>query len=346
MSGSAACPMLFLLFLAPLGSSDATSFAVPTTQNISTKTSYNASSGTDLSTKVPPITTQQSEQKTSTLIFKKENLTISGQPIAKMEKNVLISRPTELELLCSLTRNPSMNMEKMDVVWKMNNKTIDEQNITKNDSKNSWCTWNTVKIRNQNEMGNYTCVFKTGEEIYAYGSFFFKVPGMKGKSAGEKSKQIVSYIGDVVALTCEIGNYTSVSWSWYKHNGSEQVAINETLMPEKYRISQEYYNKTKLMVHNLSEKDSGDYECRVVFELGESKGHVSLKVLSYLVPLKPFLGIAAEVIVLVVAIFLYEFFTKKKEAQDEVEKEFEQVEQLKSEDSNGVENSTTRQRKV
>lgn len=61
------------------------------------------------------------------------------------------------------------------------------------------------------------------------------------------------------------------------------------------------------------EEDGGSYWCRAVFPLGESElEHVELVVLSFMVPLKPFLAIIAEVILLVAIILLCEVYTQKK----------------------------------
>ncbi|EMP42397.1 Embigin, partial [Chelonia mydas] len=107
------------------------------------------------------------------------------------------------------------------------------------------------------------------------------------------------------------------------------VAVNDSLMPDKYIIDEKYANITKLKILKISEKDDRSYWCQAVFKLGESKGKVSLKVLTYMTPLKPFLAIAAEVIILVAIIFLYEMYSKKKQKHAEDEKEFEQIEQLR-----------------
>lgn len=85
-------------------------------------------------------------------------------------------------------------------------------------------------------------------------------------------------------------------------------------MPEKYSFIETPANTTKLKIFDLSELDTSSYWCKAGFPLGESKGKVSLKVLTYLTPLKPFLVIAAEVIILVALIFIFEVFSKKKEA--------------------------------
>nr|XP_023401416.1 LOW QUALITY PROTEIN: embigin-like [Loxodonta africana] len=88
----------------------------------------------------------------------------------------------------------------------------------------------------------------------------------------------------------------------------------------------------------LSEEDRASYWCHAVFQLGESK--IPIVVLSYLVPLKPFLAIVAEVILSVAITLLCEMYTPKNKNHPDDEKEFEQIEQLKSDNSsNGIENN-------
>lgn len=71
-------------------------------------------------------------------------------------------------------------------------------------------------------------------------------------------------------------------------------------------------NETRLKIMHLSEEDQGAYWCHAIFQLGESEDHIDLAVLTYLVPLKPFLAIAAEVVLLVAIILLCEMYTQKK----------------------------------
>lgn len=83
-------------------------------------------------------------------------------------------------------------------------------------------------------------------------------------------------------------------------------------MNDKHVISRKHANETSLKITQLSEDDQGTYWCHAIFELGESEGHVELVVLSYLVPLKAFCAIVAEVVLLVTIILLFEMYTQKK----------------------------------
>lgn len=83
-------------------------------------------------------------------------------------------------------------------------------------------------------------------------------------------------------------------------------------MTDKYVINGTNANETRLKILQLTEDNQGSYWCHAVFQLGESEERVELVVLSYLVPLKPFLGIVVEVVILVAIILLYETYTQKK----------------------------------
>ncbi|KAH0627926.1 hypothetical protein JD844_008504 [Phrynosoma platyrhinos] len=292
-----------------------------------------------------PSTSTQDFDQTATvspLVFRLENVTISGSSNTPVTKNITVEKPTKLELLCSLVIGPSTEVEKMEVAWKIGDKLIKEESLKRAETHTKWCTRYTVQLEKKDQMESYTCFFKTKPEINATFHLqdmysrcllcFFLVPEIH-----IKSKSIVSYVGDYVVLTCTVGNeavhYSPSSWVWYTTNGSaELVNIDTTTsVPEKYIMIQNNANVTKLKILTLSEIDTGSYWCEAIFPLGESKGKVSLTVLTYMAPLKPFLVIAAEVVVLVAAIFIYEICTRRKEVQVEVEKEFEQAETLQDE---------------
>ncbi|MEE6458186.1 hypothetical protein FKM82_000202, partial [Ascaphus truei] len=188
-------------------------------------------------------------------------------------------------------------------------------------------------------LGNYTCVFKGTTEVSA--EFHFDVPAVK---SGDKP--LVSYNSDSIVMKCDSSKYNPIEWIWYKTNGSDQVLLNYSLVPPKYEVIQKQANETKLHISDLSENDSGIYLCTAIFKIGEREGRVQLNVLSYMVPLKVFFAIAAEVVILVAVILIYEMQTKKKQTDSGDKKDIEQTENLKSEASDSQENNTTRQRKV
>uniref|UniRef100_A0A8C0EZ14 Embigin n=1 Tax=Bubo bubo TaxID=30461 RepID=A0A8C0EZ14_BUBBB len=163
-------------------------------------------------------------------------------------------------------------------------------------------------------------VIKTCSSHLMIFSYFFLVPKIEGKE-----KPIVSYEGDTAVMICKSFGYTPIAWTWYMTNGSEQVRFPSVGQYVIHRISA---NVTHMKILKLTKEDNGVYWCEAAFELGKSKGKLKLKVLSFMVPLKPFLAIVAEVVILVTIIFLYEMYSKKKEKSAEAEKEFDQIEQL------------------
>ncbi|KAJ8778430.1 hypothetical protein J1605_013617 [Eschrichtius robustus] len=192
-------------------------------------------------------------------------------------------------------------------------------------------------IVNSEQMGSYSCFFEEKKE--QRGTFNFKVPELH-----EKKKPLITYVGDSVVLMCKCQDCFPLNWTWYSSNGSVQVPVGVP-MNNKYVINGKNANETRLKIMQLSEEDQGSYWCHAIFQLGESEEHIEIVVLSYWVPLKAFLGIAAEVVLLVAIILLCEMYTQKKKKHSDDGKEFEQIEQLKSDDSNGIENNAPRHRK-
>ncbi|KFP24799.1 Embigin, partial [Colius striatus] len=228
-------------------------------------------------------------------------------------KNITLSSATRIELSCKLDKKYP-HLRGLQVTWKRGNETIRHINKT----ENSWSIQ--LMISDNSQLGNYSCTLKGEEEISAV--FFLEVPKIE-----TKEKLIVSYERDTAIMICK-SSYAPISWTWYMTNGSEQITINDSLLADKYVISGISANVTQLKITKLTKEDDGVYLCEAAFELGKSKGKLKLKVLSFIVPLKPFLAIVAEVVILVTIIFLYEMYLKKKEKRAEYEREFDQIEQL------------------
>ncbi|NWU48127.1 EMB protein, partial [Dromas ardeola] len=255
-------------------------------------------------------------------------LGVSGTSI---EKNITLDSATRIELSCRLD-NKYSHLKSLQVIWKRGNETIRHINKT----ENSWSIQ--LRILDNSNLGSYSCTLK-GEEISAL--FHLQVPTIEGKE-----KPIVSYEGDTAVMICKSFGYTPVAWTWYVTNGSEQIAINDSLLADKYAINRISANVTHLKILKLTKEDNGVYWCEAAFELGKSKGKLSLKVLSFMVPLKPFLAIVAEAIILVTIVFLCEIYSKKKEKRAVEVWILTSLSYSKSEESNGLENSSTRHRKI
>ncbi|NXI64606.1 EMB protein, partial [Anseranas semipalmata] len=288
--------------------------------------------GQDLTT---PALEQVTNLNTSNGLYVEYEVLLPGDSATAVEKNISLDSEVKIELSCRLDDKYS-DMEILQVTWKKGNETI--SHISK--TKNSWSI--RLLISDNSKLGSYTCTVKGKEEF----SVTFHLQGKLLPKIEGREKAVISYEGDSAVLICKSYGYTPIAWTWYMTNGSEQIAINGSLLLDKYVINGVSPNVTQLKILKLTSEDGGVYWCEATFVLGKSKGKLKLKVLSLMVPLKPFLAIVAEVVILVAVIFLCELCSKKREKHAEDEKEFDQIEQLKSEESNGVENSSARHRKV
>uniref|UniRef100_A0A8C5X9M1 Basigin n=1 Tax=Malurus cyaneus samueli TaxID=2593467 RepID=A0A8C5X9M1_9PASS len=138
-------------------------------------------------------------------------------------------------------------------------------------------------------------------------------------SSGLVAPQVVAYKksehgneGDTGVLTCKNPSFPAVTtWSWYK---SGQGRLENA--SGRYIIKSSG-NKTELRIHKLDiEQDTGDYFCNATNSFGSGDATVNLRVRSRLAALWPFLGIVAEVLVLVTIIFIYEKRRKPDEVPD------------------------------
>ncbi|XP_058420094.1 embigin [Diceros bicornis minor] len=271
--------------------------------------------------------------KYSNLPLESHNISLTEHSNVPVEKNITLKRPSNIQLICQFTTSRDLNS--VNVTWKKGDELLKSDVI--NATGNILYTQYTFTIINSKQMGSYSCFFE--EEKEQRGTFHFKVPELHGKN-----KPLITYVGDSTVLMCKCQDCFPLNWTWYSSNGSVQVPL-DVQMNDKYVINGTNANETRLKIMHLSEEDQGSYWCHAVFQLGESEDHIQLVVLSYLVPLKPFLAITAEVVLLVAIIMLFEIYTQKKKKQQDEGKEFEQIEQLKSDDSNGIENNAPRHRK-
>ncbi|XP_053788667.1 embigin isoform X1 [Vidua chalybeata] len=231
------------------------------------------------------------------------------------EKNITLANPTKVELTCKLDENS--NLKNPQVTWKRGSETISHTSKT----QNSWTI--ELTISGSRELGSYTCILKAEKEVSA--TFHLHVPNIDGRE-----KPIISYEGDRAVMVCKT-EYNPKAWTWYMTNGTELVPIDKVFPMDKFQIKIPSVSLNRLEIVKLTKEDCGVYWCEAVFELGPSKSRFELRVLSITAPLKPFIAVVAEVAILVTTIVLYEVYSKSKAKGGE--KEFDQIEELKSEDN-------------
>ncbi|XP_075711023.1 embigin [Rhinoderma darwinii] len=265
------------------------------------------------------------------------SIAAQGSSTEDYKERIVIDDLVHLKLECNLVVD-SKDLQ-INVSWRHGKKEINSNLYTSNNTDNQWHTAYEFVVTDINKTGDYMCIFSSVKEVSA--TFNLQVPEVHGGS-----KALISYIGDFIVLKCDTSNHKPLKWLWYKVIENEQVLLYLSLEPKKYHELSKNSNETKLRITDLSESDNGSYVCKAVFTNVESEGQVQLKVLSYMVPLKVFLVIAAEVVTLVTVILVYEIISKKKKGQEDVKKDNEEMAQLKSEDNSIAEVSTARQRKV
>ncbi|XP_053321250.1 basigin [Spea bombifrons] len=173
-------------------------------------------------------------------------------------------------------------------------------------------TYNITEV-NHDSSGQYTCKFLTTPEV----SEVINVTVAPHVVAYKKSEH--GNEGDTGVLTCKSSSFPPVEqWTWY-------MALPEENKPIVNGSDDRYFikssgNKTELRILQLDiERDQGNYICNGSNILGSTGATVSLRVRSRLAALWPFLGIVAEVLILVTIIFIYEKRRKPDEVPDEDE---------------------------
>ncbi|XP_077331749.1 basigin [Lithobates pipiens] len=205
--------------------------------------------------------------------------------------------------------------------------------VIQDDAYSSQITTYNITAVNAETSGQYICKFLTSPDVYAV----INVTVAPYVTAYKKTEH--GNEGDTGVLTCKSNSFPHVEeWMW-------SVVTEDGIKPIVNGSDDRYYitstgNKTVLRIHQLEiERDERQYICNGSNIHGITGDAISLHVRNRLAALWPFLGIVAEVLILVTIIFIYE---KRRKPDDVPEDEDGGSAPLKS--NAGANHDTVRQR--
>uniref|UniRef100_G3SU41 Basigin n=1 Tax=Loxodonta africana TaxID=9785 RepID=G3SU41_LOXAF len=167
------------------------------------------------------------------------------------------------------------------------------------------------ELDSDDRTGEYACIFLP--EVVGRASI--TVSGPPRVTAVRKSEHANE--GETIVLKCRSDSFPPITdWVWFKKTETqEQVIVNGS--QSRFVVSSSE-KRSELHIMNLDmSTDPGTYVCNGTNTEGTGYATMTLRVRSRLAALWPFLGIVAEVLVLVTIIFIYEKRRKPEEVLDD-----------------------------
>lgn len=216
-------------------------------------------------------------------------------------KGIVLVPGSELELQCNVTDYPQMTVNWLKNGYPLNvtddridmtaHNTLTIQRTTEGDSGSYMC-----EVNDENVKANATIVVRTQIKLLPF----------------DHSRNIVE--GQNIVLTCNVTQGTPLpTLQWLKD--AEPLNLSD---PRILAEADRGIDAVKLTIKEAEFDDRAEYMCVATNDLGSVNATILVRVKDKFAALWPFLGICAEVAILITIIFIYE---KKRQKPDYDESE-------------------------